>query len=434
MDEETRNALQAYLEELKKPEAERDAVRFAEAEKTLQAAAANTDDGKAAEVMVELKAEVEQLRKDLDAEAEDRRNKARIALVAPSPLTGLPSRDAAGRLKLRFSHPELSREMFEFARTIYADRVGGTKQLTPVSDEHGGYVIPESLWSELQIMMEIVGVAAGLCGEIPLPAGTLRLPRVLELAIAYFKAPGAEAEESIAKLGTDSMSAQTLIALMQTTLEFEEDAAIDVGNFIARAFVYAITKKEDDCFVNGDGTADYGEITGILNSTHVTVETMDSGDVAFTAVDSLDYFTKMEANVWEPGLDNARFLMSRSIKALAKRMKDSAGLPIWQPPAGAEPGLLMGYPIAGTGRMPALADSATSTKFLAFGDFRTGVLIGRRGGYRLDYSPMPGFKTLTSYWRAFERIDMADRGYTAAEIAANSDLVNPIAVLRTAAS
>jgi len=433
MNEELRKALAAYFSEMAKAEGDRDEKTLADAEKVITAAVENTEDGTAGEVVAELSARVEQLTQDLAAEAEERRKEARIRLITPSPLTGLPSRDAAGRLKLRFSHPELSREMFEFAQKIYTDRIRGEKQLTPASDEHGGYVIPESLWSELQIMMEIVGVAADICGSVPLPAGTLRLPRVLELAIAYFKAPGAEAEESISKLGTDSLSAQTLIGLMQTTLEFEEDAAIDVGNFIARAFVYAITKKEDDCMVNGDGTADYGEMTGILNSDRVTLETMDAGDDAFTDLDSFDYLTKMEANVWEPGLDNAKFLMSRSIKALLKRAKDSAGLPIWQPTAGSEPSDLMGYPHRTTGRMPALSASDVSTKFLAFGDFRVGVLIGRRGGYRLDYSPMPGFKTLTSYWRAFERIDMQVRGYTSTEISENADLVNPITVLRTAA-
>jgi HK97 family phage major capsid protein len=434
MDETTKRALRAYLAEMSKGEKERDAKAMADAEKVLQASLDSSTPEKATAMLDEIRKEVAQLRKDLDAESESRRQAERRSLIFRAP-SGQPLVDGRGRLRMRFSHPELSREMYGLAKAIHTARTGGTvdKVLVPSGPQGEGYVIPETLSTEIERMVETVGVMRGLAGPIPLGAGTNKFARRLAGAIAYFKTAGAEATESEPEFGQYEMSAETLIALIETALEFEEDSAVNIGDFIATEMAYAIALKEDDAAINGDGSAGYGGITGILNSTYVTVKTMEAADDAFTDLDTMDYLTDMESEVWDGALANATFLLHRSIKALVKKIKDSAGLPIWQPAVGGEPSEILGYPHAVSGKMPALAATAASTKFLAFGDFRRGLKTGRRGTYRLDWSPIPGFKNLTNCWRAFERIDMAVVGFTAAEIAAHTELGNPICVLRTGA-
>jgi len=434
MDETIRNALRAYLEEMKKPAEERDAARLAEAEKAIAAAAANTDDGKAGEVLAAVKAEVEQLRKDLDAAAEERRKLARQSLLVRTG-DGTVATYKNGHAKMRFPDPEMAREFADFARKVYTARTGGPadKALTTGGASGEGYVIPDTFHDTIDRMVETVGFARQYAGPIPLGPGANDFARRLAGAVAYFKTEGAEATESAPSFGTYSMTARTLIALLELSVEFEEDVMLDIGNYVATEFTYAISDKEDDCAINGDGTADYGLITGILESTYVTVKTMDGGDDGFTDLNTMDYLTDLESEVWDGALADANYLMSRSILALVKKIKDSAGLPIWQPPAASAPGEILGYPYARSGKMPALSATDVSTRFVAFGDFRRGLKFGRRGTYRLDWSPHPGFKNYTNCWRAVERIAMSVVGFTAAEIAANPELGNPIAVLRTAA-
>ena len=398
---------------------------------------ATSDEAKGYGAVPEMAAQIIQLRADVD-DAHDRlrkdeRRSLALPLVVPTP--GAPGQ----RPRFRFSHPELSRGFAELAKSIRDARRAGReeiefdgKALTPNSDAEGGYAIPDAqLASELEMMVESAGVAGQIAGVMPLPAGGLKVARRLSGAVAEWKTPGAEGTPSTPTFGTFSMAAETLFALIETDVEFEEDTAIQVGNYLATEFAYAIADEEDRVAFVGTGIGTDGGITGILNSTYVTIVEMDAGEDAFTDLDTMDYLVDCEAAVWDGALANAHWLVHRTVRAIVKKIKDSAGLPIWQPPAAGEPGEIIGYPHLNAGRMRAAADSAAETTFLAFGDFRRGLRIGRRGQMRIDWSRDAGFRSLQNVWRCYERLDMGVMGFTAAEIAAHSELANPIAVLKT---
>ena len=89
--------------------------------------------------------------------------------------------------------------------------------------------------------------------------------------------------------------------------------------------------------------------------------------------------------------------------------------------------------------MRSMIFDAPDTPFMAFGDFSRGLLIGRRGQLRIDYSIHAGFANGTKVWRGMQRLDIGIQGYSAGEIqdaAINNkaDLMNPISRLRTAAA
>jgi len=393
-----------------------------------------SDEAKALGNVAEMKQRMDQLQTDLEKEIASRikLEKQRIVTVS-QPIT---YRDpATGRTAFRFSSPEQAKGFARFCQATYKhfhgqQAEGEYKALTPTSDAAGGYTIPDEWSGEIEIMIQSVGIARQIGGVVPLPGGTLKKARRLSGAVMHWKAPGATVADSTPTFGQMEMSAETLMGLIDTDLEFEEDTMIDVGNYLATEYVYAISDEEDRVAFVGTGVGTDGGITGVLNSTYVTTVTMGTGDTDFADMD-YDDLVDLETDVWDGALANASWLWHRTIKALVKKLKDTANMPIWQPPAGGEPSEVLGYPHVSSGRMRGTAATAADTSFMAFGDFRRGLLIGRRGQLRIDYSNIPGWRTAQGCWRAIERIDMAIQGFTAAEIAAHPELANPIAVLHT---
>lgn len=426
--------LAAMMALLSVPPDQRDEKEIAKSLKAMEAELQS--DGMKARADFDVKAfeaELEQLRKDFDAQAEELREVKRRKIAQP---TGRMIRP--GVPLMRFSHPDLAREFAHFCLDIKSIREGSApkynKDLTPVDDSEGGYLIPSAeLASEISIMVEAVGVAGQIAGPVPMGAGGFNQVRRLGGATAYWKAAGAEGTESTPTFGRLDMKAETLICLVDVDLELDEDSMVSLGNYLASEFAYAIAYKEDQAAFIGDGSPTYGGITGILNSDRVTIVDMGSGDTGFANL-SYDDLVDLEANVWEGALVNAQWLMHRTIKALVKKLKDTANMPIWQRTSGPEPDDLNGYPLQVASLMRSTADTAVSTTFLAFGDFRSGLKIGRRGGLRIDYSDEVAFKNFQRVWRAIERVDIQVNGFTSTEITAHSELANPIAVLKTAAS
>lgn len=82
---------------------------------------------------------------------------------------------------------------------------------------------------------------------------------------------------------------------------------------------------------------------------------------------------------------NASFVINRRTRAVIRKLKDSSGAYLWQPPA--MPGgkaMLMGFPVVEAEDMP---DIATDARALAFGDFARGYLVVDRTGVRVLRDP-----------------------------------------------
>ena len=82
---------------------------------------------------------------------------------------------------------------------------------------------------------------------------------------------------------------------------------------------------------------------------------------------------------------NASWVMNRRTQAALRKVKDSDGNYLWQPPSA--PGsraALMGFPVVEAEDMEDIAANATP---IAFGDFRRGYLVVDRTGVRVLRDP-----------------------------------------------
>jgi HK97 family phage major capsid protein len=177
---------------------------------------------------------------------------------------------------------------------------------------------------------------------------------------------------------TDPVIAQfTLSAFMAggiRTLSWE--LAQDVPSFQQFAITDLITAQqvfEENLFVNGTGT---GQAQGLIGNTGAGVTGVAAGtdvyasellDATFGVLGTLNA-------VYHPG---ASWLMNRATGVVIRKAQKTANLfqPVWTRENGKD--FLHGYPVTFSGSMPSVATTKTP---ILFGDFKSGYVIGDRGG------------------------------------------------------
>jgi HK97 family phage major capsid protein len=188
------------------------------------------------------------------------------------------------------------------------------------------------------------------------------------------------------------------------TQQMLEDSSFDVEGWIQTSVGTRFARQEADAFINGNGTGkprgilDYGtvandsfawgadpslyEVGAVYSGVDGALAASDPDDAIYDLVDSLkvDY------------LQNASFLMTRKMRNLLRKMKDSTDRSLLQASlSDTVPDRLMGYPIRLAEDMPDLAADVVG---ILFGDFRQAYSIVDRLGVAVLRDPgysKPGF-------------------------------------------
>jgi HK97 family phage major capsid protein len=182
-----------------------------------------------------------------------------------------------------------------------------------------------------------------------------------------------------------------LYAMPAATANFLDDAAVDVGQWIADEVNAAFAEQETAAFVDGDGT---NKPKGFLQSDTVANGSWAWGSLGYIASGAAGGFAS--SNPSDALVDliyalkagyrqNAAFVMNRKTQAAIRKFKDTGGAYLWQPPALAGGrASLMTFPLVEAEDMP---DVATNSLSIAFGDFRRGYLVVDRAGVRVLRDP-----------------------------------------------
>jgi HK97 family phage major capsid protein len=394
----------------------------------LAAFAADGGDGEAAgSRRDDLAQQVLQLQADMKSLARQSAQMTVIRRMSSPVRDGQVLRD--GRAMMGFQHDADAKDFADFCLRI---RHGETKDLSPAGGEEGGYLVPSpQVDMEIRRMVMEVGLAARIGREQPLAAGGNLALRRLAGPTAYWKAAGAAGTPSTPTIGGLRLTPETLLALVDVDFELFQDSTVNLGNYLATEFAYALGYKEDEAAFVGDGSPTYAGITGILNSDRVTEVTIASG--ATVAIFHFIDLANMEAELADMAFDNAAWLMHATTRAAIKGMTRDLDnqLPLWQRPSEKEPPEIMGYRHHVSGFFPRRMAVGADTRFLAFGDFSRGLLYGVRSRLAIDYSDAAGWVKLQRCFRCYERIDIAVDGFTSDERTAHPELRNPIVVLKT---
>ena len=213
---------------------------------------------------------------------------------------------------------------------------------------------------------------------------------------------GAEAgwvAETAARPETDSpvldalnFPAAELYAMPAATSAFLDDAAVDVGQWIADEVNAAFAQQEGIAFVTGNGTnkpkgflayataaaSDAGRAFGTLQ--HVA-----SGASGGFAANPEEKLIDLVQALRPPYRQGAVFVMNSATLARIRKFKTSDGAFLWQPGiASGQPATLLGYPVVEAEDMPDIAANSLS---IAFGNFKAGYLIVERGETQILRDP-----------------------------------------------
>jgi HK97 family phage major capsid protein len=325
-----------------------------------------------------------------DALTEDKVNRLNQALDS--------AKAALDRMSLERTRPQLEgarvivEDEYKDAFAAYVKR-GEEKSLKIGTPGDGGYLVPSETETDILTRLTAVSPIRAIASVRQVSTTVYKKPVTLTGPAAAWVA-----ETTARTAATDSQTIDLLdfptaelYAQPAATQIFLDDAAVDVGQWIADEVNAAFAEQETTAFVSGNGT---NKPKGFLAYDQIAeaswewekvgfLETGVAGD--WPAADESDVLIDLVYALKAGYRQNANWIMNRSTQAAIRKFKDGDGNYIWQPAASAGArATLMGFPLVEAEDMPDIATDATP---IAFGDFRRGYLIVDRQGINVLRDP-----------------------------------------------
>jgi HK97 family phage major capsid protein len=269
----------------------------------------------------------------------------------------------------------------------------------------GGFLVPESLRSELQRVSLENSVVRPRARVIPMETSRVGFPAVDSTSnvssvhggiVGYWKAEAASLEESNASFSEIVLDASKLTTYTTVNNELLSDSGISFNAFVNQAFPEALAYYEDDAFLNGNGV---GQPLGVYNAPGaIAVSRGTTSEVNFADV------VNMYVRMLPSSINRAVWVVSPAVVAQLLQMtmsgSDSA---LWLNNQQAINGpvfTLMGRPVIVTEKAPNLG-SAGDIAFIDFGMY----LIGDRQVMTASSSPHYKFQTDQTAFKITTRVD-----------------------------
>ncbi len=294
------------------------------------------------------------------------------------------------RPRLEGGRPDAGDE-YKDAFSAYVKR-GEEKALRIGSNADGGYLVPQETDAEISRLMAALSPIRAISSVRQVSTGTYKKPVTKVGAEAGWVAETGTREESDSPV-LDALSFPTaeLYAMPAATAAFLDDAAVDVGHWIAEEVNAAFAQQEGIAFVTGDGT---NKPKGFLASTTVAEAGWEWGKLGYVATgtsgalpasDPSDVLVDLVYALKAGYRQNASWVMNRKTQGVIRKLKDDGGNYLWQPAASADgKATLMGFPLVEAEAMPDIGAASLS---IAFGDFKRGYLIVDRQGVNVLRDP-----------------------------------------------
>ena len=312
----------------------------------------------------EMEAKIVNLGKEIERQEKMDAMEREMAMPVNTPITSKPENTKMEEKKGRASDA-YKKAFWNGMRSKYASV---SNVLSEGTDSEGGYLVPDEYENTLVQALEGENVIRGRSHVITTSNGTHKIPVVASKGEAsWIDENGAypEDDDTFAQVNIDAHKIGTIIKVSEELLN---DSAFNLESYFAQEFGRRIGTKEEEAFINGNGSS---KPTGILASAEVGVTT--ASDKAITADELIDLFYSLKG-VYRR---NAVWVLNDTTVKAIRKLKDNNGQYIWQPALkDGDHDTLLGRPILTTGAMPEIAADA---KPVIFGDISY-YWIGDRQG------------------------------------------------------
>ena len=239
------------------------------------------------------------------------------------------------------------------------------------TDSEGGYLVPDEFEHTLIQALNESNIIRSRARVITTSNGLHKIPVVASHGnAAWMEEEDAytESDEAFSQVNLDAHKVGTLIKVSEELLQ---DSAFDLESYIRSEFSRRIGDKEEDAFLNGNGTH---KPTGILNETGgAQVGVTTASATAITADEIIDLFYSLKA----PYRKNAVWILNDATVKAIRKLKNGTGDYLWQPAIkDGEVPTILGRPYFTSQYAPTIEAAA---KVIAFGDFSY-YWIGDRQG------------------------------------------------------
>lgn len=141
---------------------------------------------------------------------------------------------------------------------------------TEGSNPAGGYLVPEQFSQTIITLLNEWGVARQECQVFPMTRDQLSIPKRNGGVTATWTAEGAAITASDMSWAQVNLNAKSLKVLSRITNELFEDSIVNLADVISVEAANAISEAEDDAWINGDGSSQYGGIVGVVGAMNAT--------------------------------------------------------------------------------------------------------------------------------------------------------------------
>jgi HK97 family phage major capsid protein len=256
----------------------------------------------------------------------------------------------------------------------------------------GGYVVPAEIETEITRLMTGISPIRAIAGVRQVSGSVYKRPITLTgPQTGWVGETASRPTTNSQTLAELSYPTTELYAMPAATTAFLDDAAVDVGQWIADEVNAAFAAQETTAFVTGDGT---NKPKGFLAATTVAEASWEWGKLGYLATgtsgalpssNAADLLIDLVYALKAGYRQNANWVMNRKTQGTLRKLKDADGNYLWQPSATADgrPSF-MGFPLVEAEDMPNIGANSLS---VAFGDFRRGYLIVDRQGVNVLRDP-----------------------------------------------
>ncbi|WP_288077286.1 phage major capsid protein [Pseudomonas sp.] len=240
--------------------------------------------------------------------------------------------------------------------------------MSTTTGSEGGYTVPSAVASSLIDSLKLFGgmravaeplnTAQGNPLSFPATDGTAEVGEILA---ENAQATGADPAFGTVGLNVFKYSSK----IIAVPIELLQDSSVDIEAFIRKRIIERIGRITNQHFTTGSGT---GQPRGIVTAAS-SGKIGTTGQTLSVAYDDLVDLLESVDEAYQLG-GKCKFMFSQSLRKVLRKLKDTAGRPIWTPgyeagiTAGA-PDLLLGKEVALNNDMPVPAANAKS---IIYGD------------------------------------------------------------------
>ncbi|MCP8884255.1 phage major capsid protein [Devosia sp. XJ19-1] len=280
---------------------------------------------------------------------------------------------------------------YKEAFAAYVKR-GEEKALSIGVNADGGYVVPGEVETEITRLMTHISPIRAIAGVRQVSGSIYKRPiTVTGPQTGWVGETASRPTTNSQTLAELSYPTTELYAMPAATSAFLDDAAVDVGQWIADEVNAAFAAQETTAFVTGDGS---NKPTGFLNAPKAAEASWSWGNLGYLATgvsgalpasSASDILIDLVYALKAGYRQNASWVMNRKVQGALRKLKDADGNYLWQPAAAADGrASFMGFPLVEAEDMPNMSADSFS---VAFGDFRRGYLIVDRQGVSVLRDP-----------------------------------------------